>query len=258
MEKQTQKPKKSSRKKPNKNTVFFLRRKSFSQVQESKENRRSQRMRNRRLTRQKIFRSIKPDYLINQEERKRLSILKMEHKAKSIDPKKMEKEAENSKLIFAILVKENKDLGEKVKEILTLFRLNKLYEGVFLRSTPTTLSLLELIRPYIIWGYPSYKNIRDLIFKRGYTIVDSERTALTSNKIISDKLGTFDIICLEDLVHEIFSVGPHFNQANKFLLPFRLSSPSPKMKIISRVLKETENLNGYQKEKINEILLKMN
>lgn len=32
------------------------------------------------------------------------------------------------------------------------------------------------------------------------------------------------IICVEDLIHEIYTVGPAFKQANNFLWPFKLSS----------------------------------
>merc|ERR1712096_559992 len=34
--------------------------------------------------------------------------------------------------------------------------------------------------------------------------------------------GKHGIICMEDLVHEIVTVGPHFTQANNFLWPFKL------------------------------------
>ena len=37
-------------------------------------------------------------------------------------------------------------------------------------------------------------------------------------------LGKFGIICMEDLVHEIYTVGPHFKEASNFLWPFKLSS----------------------------------
>ncbi|EER12130.1 60s ribosomal protein l7, putative [Perkinsus marinus ATCC 50983] len=30
---------------------------------------------------------------------------------------------------------------------------------------------------------------------------------------------------MEDLIHEIYTVGPHFKEANNFLWPFKLSSP---------------------------------
>ena len=37
-------------------------------------------------------------------------------------------------------------------------------------------------------------------------------------------LGKFNIICIEDLIHEIYSVGPAFKQASNFLWPFKLSA----------------------------------
>ena len=36
-------------------------------------------------------------------------------------------------------------------------------------------------------------------------------------------LGKYGIICIEDLIHEIYTVGPHFKEANNFLHPFQLS-----------------------------------
>lgn len=43
--------------------------------------------------------------------------------------------------------------------------------------------------------------------------VDKQRIALTDNQIIEEQLGKFGIICMEDLIHEIVTVGPNFKQA---------------------------------------------
>ena len=43
-------------------------------------------------------------------------------------------------------------------------------------------------------------------------------------KPILQALGKHNIICIEDLVHEIFTVGPAFKQASNFLWPFKLSA----------------------------------
>lgn len=37
-------------------------------------------------------------------------------------------------------------------------------------------------------------------------------------------LGKYNIICIEDLIHEIYTVGPAFKQASNFLWPFKLSA----------------------------------
>ena len=55
--------------------------------------------------------------------------------------------------------------------------------------------------------------------------VKGQRIPITNNNIISDNLGKNNIICIEDLIHEIVTCGPHFKQANNFLWPFKLRSP---------------------------------
>ena len=43
--------------------------------------------------------------------------------------------------------------------------------------------------------------------------------------ILNQTLGKYGIICMEDLIHEIMTVGPHFKEANNFLWPFKLKAP---------------------------------
>ena len=74
--------------------------------------------------------------------------------------------------------------------------------------------------------YPNLKTIKELIYKRGYGKIDRHRrTALTSNAIIQKALGKLNIICMEDIIHEIFTTGPNFKQVNNFLWPFKLNNP---------------------------------
>ena len=42
--------------------------------------------------------------------------------------------------------------------------------------------------------------------------------------MLSQALRKYGIICTEDLIHEIMTVGPHFKQANNFLWPFKLKA----------------------------------
>ena len=48
---------------------------------------------------------------------------------------------------------------------------------------------------------------------------------MTDNSIVEGVLQKHGIISVEDLIHEIVTVGPHFKQANNFLWPFKLNSP---------------------------------
>eukprot|EP00463_Aulacantha_scolymantha_P005100 TRINITY_DN6370_c0_g1_i1.p2 TRINITY_DN6370_c0_g1~~TRINITY_DN6370_c0_g1_i1.p2 ORF type:complete len:120 (+),score=20.24 TRINITY_DN6370_c0_g1_i1:238-597(+) len=87
------------------------------------------------------------------------------------------------------------------------------------------MNMLQKIEPYVTYGSPNKKTISDMIYKRGYGKVNGKRIPLSNNQVISETLGKYDVICIEDLIHRIYTVGPHFKECNNFLWPFKLSSP---------------------------------
>jgi large subunit ribosomal protein L7e len=64
------------------------------------------------------------------------------------------------------------------------------------------------------------KTVRELIYKRGYGKVNRQRVPLSNNSVIENTLGKYDILSVEDLVHEIVTVGPNFKQAGVMYLWF--------------------------------------
>ena len=94
--------------------------------------------------------------------------------------------------------------------------------------------------PYVTWGVPNLKSVRELIYKRGFLKVEGKRTPITSNDLVENNLGMADdfyffhgnftisrnfinytffhfiflgrhgVICVEDIIHEVFTVGPNF------------------------------------------------
>ena len=130
-----------------------------------------------------------------------------------------------AKLIFVIrLVGVNK-LAPKQKKILQLLRLRHIHAGVFLKVNGPLMQMLRLVTPLVAFGYPSVATVRKLLYKRGFGKVNKQRIGLSDNQIISESLGAHGIHGMEDLVHEIATVGPHFKEANNFLWPFKLNSP---------------------------------
>jgi hypothetical protein len=70
-------------------------------------------------------------------------------------------------------------------------------------------------------------------------------------------LGEHDIICMEDLIHEIHTCGPHFKQANNFLWPFKLSNPLGGFKNKGIHFSEGGDA-GNREELINKLVGRMN
>ena len=70
-------------------------------------------------------------------------------------------------------------------------------------------------------------------------------------------LGNHNIICIEDLVHEIMTVGPHFKEANNFLWPFKLKAPLGGLKKKRNHYVEGGDA-GNRENYINELIKRMN
>lgn len=141
----------------------------------------------------------------------------------------------------------------------------------------------------IHFRYPNLKSVRELIYKRGYGKVNKQRIALTDNSIIEQvrvvysvvlckhfhclfvlllsffpwhniqcqTLGKHGIICVEDLIHEIMTVGPHFKEANNFLWPFKLKAPLGGLEKKRNHYVEGGDA-GNREDYINELIRRMN
>jgi len=165
---------------------------------------------------------------------------------------------EQPKLVFVIRIKGISKIAPKPRKILQLLRLLQINNGVFIRLTKATQEMLTIVNPYIAYGYPNLKSIRELIYKRGYGKIDKQRIPLTDNQLIEDNLGKFGIVCMEDLIHEIATVGPNFKQASNFLWPFKLSNPTGGFRTRKfRHYIEGGDL-GNREENINALIKQMN
>ncbi|TNM96163.1 hypothetical protein fugu_015824 [Takifugu bimaculatus] len=129
------------------------------------------------------------------------------------------------KLAFVIRIRGINGVSPKVRKVLQLLRLRQIFNGVFVKLNKASINMLRIAEPYIAWGYPNLKSVRELIYKRGHGRMRKQRIPLTDNALVEKALGKYGIICVEDLIHEIYTVGKNFKPANNFLWPFKLSSP---------------------------------
>ncbi|KAK3692017.1 60S ribosomal protein L7 [Podospora appendiculata] len=163
-----------------------------------------------------------------------------------------------AKLIFVVRIKGINKIAPKPRKILQLLRLLQINNGVFIRVTKATAEMIKVVEPWVAYGYPNLKSVKELIYKRGYGKVNKQRIALTDNSIIEENLGKFGIICMEDLIHEIVTVGPNFKQAANFLWPFKLSNPNGGFRTRKfRHFIEGGDL-GNREEHINALIRQMN
>jgi large subunit ribosomal protein L7e len=133
-----------------------------------------------------------------------------------IDAKRSAKKAGNffvepeAKIAFVIRIRGINKLSPKQKKIMQLLRLRQLHNGVFVRLNRATWNMVRYVEPLITYGYPTRSTVSKLIYGRGYGKVNRSRIPLNDNAVIDQTLGAHGISCVEDLIHEIWTVGPHF------------------------------------------------
>ncbi|CAO2187554.1 unnamed protein product [Urochloa humidicola] len=162
-----------------------------------------------------------------------------------------------AKLLFVIRIRGINAMHPKTRKILQLLRLRQIFNGVFLKVNKATINMLRRVEPYVAYGYPNLKSVRELIYKRGYGKLNKQRIPLSNNNVIEEGLGKHNIICIEDLVHEIMTVGPHFKEANNFLWPFKLKAPLGGLKKKRNHYVEGGDA-GNRENYINELIKRMN
>ncbi|KFD58159.1 hypothetical protein M514_00922, partial [Trichuris suis] len=157
------------------------------------------------------------------------------------------------RLIFVLRIKGRQNMHPKVKRILNLLRLRSENSGVFLNANKATLRMLAAAQRFLTWGRPNLRSVRELIYKRAAVLINGKRLPLSDNRTIENSLGSYNIVCIEDLIHEIFTLGPHFKIVNNFILPFRLSKPSGGWNMKKNSFSRGGDF-GDRKEAINELL----
>jgi len=163
------------------------------------------------------------------------------------------------KVVFVMRLRGINGMHPKTRHIMKVLRLLQMHNGVFMKINKATMNNLVKVDPYIMYGYPNLKSIKDLLYKRGFAKVDGQRVPLTDNKMIEDALSEKTkgaVICMEDMVHQIYTAGPYFKEVTKFLWPFKMNNPAGGMSRIRHHFVEGGDA-GNREELINDLIRKM-
>ncbi|KAL1400685.1 hypothetical protein pipiens_007227 [Culex pipiens pipiens] len=124
-------------------------------------------------------------------------------------------------------------------------------------------AMLKMVEPWVIWGYPTIGTVRELVYKYGLFKPEQgekgpKKVPITSNKQVEDKFGHLGIICVEDLLHELLTVGPNFIKVTKILHTFELRSPVDGWKTARKgKLRSIGGEAGFRGDDINEFFKRL-
>lgn len=125
--------------------------------------------------------------------------------------------------IIIRLAKRKDNLCAETRKIMTEFHLNEQFDGSFVYLNDENRQKLKSISHLITWGAPSKELIRQLIHTKGHTVIDGKETPITSNKMVSEALKQFNIICLDDMVDSLSRGTENSEAVCRFLAPFHFT-----------------------------------
>lgn len=163
---------------------------------------------------------------------------------------------QDNDLIFIIRIKGNKHLTDHQKTIFKILKLIKQHEGSIYIVDKNLKKIISSVENFIIYGFINKKNFKNILSKRGFLKYDNGLKAIKSNKLVEDVFGEQNIICIEDLVSEVFSKGKHFVVIKKFLRTFKLNKPTEGYGDKSSKF-EKGGAWGFYGEKLNSLIEKM-
>lgn len=108
------------------------------------------------------------------------------------------------------------------------------------------------------YGYITNKSVVELVHRRAFVESKEGKKVLSDNLTVERALGEHNMICLNDLSHEIYHVGSNFDIARKFLCTFKLSSPVGHYeKKVLKVNDDVESGGGFLGEDMDAFLNKI-
>ena len=68
-----------------------------------------------------------------------------------------------AKVMFVMRLRGINDMHPKTRKIMQLLRLRQIHNGVFMRVNKATINMLRKVEPYVMFGYPNLKSVKELI-----------------------------------------------------------------------------------------------
>ena len=204
----------------------------------------------KRIVRGEDVKVKRPEQFIREARIKEGSLKKMNRRKSQVEARNKSSIVPKSQLQhtvgFAVRIHGGRHSSELIKAELRKLGLQKKYDAVFFKLDNdgigkvcehvevifaltavvfVTTAQLKPLDAYIAYGYITNKSVVELVHRRAYYMSEGVRKPLSDNLTVEKALGDKDLLCLNDLSHEIHSVGPHFESALKMLCPFKLACP---------------------------------
>ncbi|KAL8436100.1 hypothetical protein Efla_002090 [Eimeria flavescens] len=129
--------------------------------------------------------------------------------------------------VYCVVRNSRKGGCRATREALARLGLTRPYSCTFIANDKEANATLRKVSPFVFYGLPKEDTVRRLFLTRGCMRVEGEgETApqpLSDNVMVEEAFGSLGIVCLEDLIDEVVTCGPHFKEVMQKVGKFQLA-----------------------------------
>ena len=221
----------------------------------------SRQVKRKRVMRGEDVRIKRPEQFVREFRIKEGSKQKMERRKRQAAARstvKVPKGSMKKTVGLVVRIHAGRHTDASIKKELQKMGLNKKYEAKFMVLDETAIAGLKALDAYVAYGYVSLKFVTELVHNRAYFNDNGARMPLTDNMVVEKALGSKGILCLEDMVNEIYNVKENFDACTALLSSFTLAAPIGNFeKKMLDYHEEIEKMGGFMGDAMDDLLIKV-
>mmetsp|Transcript_19393 Transcript_19393/g.20160 ORF Transcript_19393/g.20160 Transcript_19393/m.20160 type:complete len:249 (+) Transcript_19393:13-759(+) len=192
----------------------------------------------------------------NRENQKSFDFYKKQASINNITDSFFDQSRVNSPVLVIRIQGTKERISKPILAILREFKLLKICSAVIVDYNKENYEKLTLISSYVTWGFTNKKVVSSMVTKRGL-VFENQNLQELSNTDIEAALGKQNILCIEDLIYELYSVNSKKRGVAMGYLGFFLLSPCEELKENAVLPFHKGGCTGYRGDSINELAVKM-
>mmetsp|Transcript_6434 Transcript_6434/g.11842 ORF Transcript_6434/g.11842 Transcript_6434/m.11842 type:complete len:417 (-) Transcript_6434:1259-2509(-) len=161
-----------------------------------------------------------------------------------------------SKIIIIVRLKGQFDINPKIKKILNILGLKKIYNCIITKNSKKNLKLLRYLNHFVSWGYPSKTTIKKLLINRG-VIQNNLKSNRFSDNLIKKIFQKRKLDEITSIINSIIFRGSVVGLSNAKLGKFKLSPPKIHIPRKLRTCGSNKCFSGFKNKSINKLVHSM-
>ncbi|KAK1939771.1 putative 60S ribosomal protein L7-like 1 [Babesia divergens] len=159
------------------------------------------RLRSRKKPRRDTNAIVSLDSIVKKSKQRALDI----KRTAALERKHVQLSSSEYKLLFVVRNRRSVESSTS-RSMLQSLGLSQIGTGRFFSNSESNLKALRVVLPFVYYGIPTLKHVKELLHKRGTIVLpNGEHKLLNTNMVVEEHFGHSNVLCIADVVESIYN-----------------------------------------------------